>query len=96
MKTDQQLTNGCFNAFIKGHPELNAHFGNKDAQLHNSQLGAYAKIGIEFAWQFFKEEMAMQEGHTKDSVILDLNLIMEREFILIPAGDKTIKFKKVE
>lgn len=95
MKTDQQLTNDCFNAFVKQHLELNTHFGNKDLATQNAHLGSYCKISMEFALQFFKEEMAMENKGTKDSVILDLNLIPDREFILITVGDKTLKFKKV-
>lgn len=59
-----------------------------------SQIASYVSSGMEFAWEFFKEEQSMGENKNTDSNILDINT--DKKFILIPKGDKFVKYKKVE
>lgn len=94
MKSDKQLTDECFNAYVKARPEFQKNFGNKDLQLLYSQIASHAGSAIEFAWDFFKEEQALDGQIDINTTLLDINV--DNEFIIIPHGDKVVKYKKVK
>lgn len=94
VKSDKQLTDECFNAYVAARPEFQKTFGNKDLALLNSQIAAHAQAAIEFAWVQFKEEQIMDGQVEKDTTVIDINT--DNTYIIIPKGDKLIKYKKVE
>ena len=94
MRSDKQLTDECFNAYIKMRPEFQKNFGNKDLQLLYSQIASHANSAIEFAWDYFKENQVLDGQIDKDTTLIDINT--DNTYIVIPRGDKLIKFKKMK
>ena len=94
MRSDKQLTDECFNAFLKARPEFQKNFGNKDLQLWYSQLASFIQTGVEFAWDYFKENQMLNGDIDKDTTLLDINT--DNTYIVIPHGDKLIKYKKMK
>jgi len=61
MKTDDQILQGCYKAFLAGHEELTVANAAPLTQLLASEKALYAQLAMKFTITYLKEQQALEK-----------------------------------